>query len=128
MRKEPLNSSKLYKHPEVLDLFNRANWISFFDRIQGYDEEVTEEFLMSLRPHSRTHATVGFRGLTLELTTNFISRITGLPLGLPWSKEEKSLGQVAKKTSFLPEEHPVEGKNGVRGQACLLSRVKSVIK
>lgn len=119
MRKEPLNSSKLYEHPEVVDLFTRAHWISFFHKIQGYDEEVTEEFLMSLKPHSKTHATVRFRGLTLKLTPDFISRITGLPLGLPWIKEEKSLGQVAKKTFFLPEEHPVEGKNGVRRTSLL---------
>ena len=75
---------------------------------------MTEEFLISLRPHSKTHATAIFRGLTLELTPDFISRITGLPLGLPWSKEEKSLGQVAEKTFFQPEEHPVEDKNGDR--------------
>ena len=98
----------------MVDLFTKAHWISFVDIIQGYDEEVTKEFLMSLRSHSKTHATISFRGLTLELTPDFISRITGLPLGLPWSKEEKSLGQVAKKTFFLPEKHPVEDKNRVR--------------
>lgn len=69
---------------------------------------------MSLRPHSKTHATVSFRGLTLEITLELISGVTGLPLGLPWSKEERSLGQVAKKTFFLPEEHPIEDKNRVR--------------
>ena len=100
MRKEPLNSIKLYEHPEVADLFARESWISFFDRIQGYDEEVTEEILISLRPHLETHAIVSFRGLILALTPNFIRRITSLSLGLPWSKEEKSLGQVAKKTFF----------------------------
>jgi len=100
MRKESLKSIKLYEHPEVEDLFTRANWISFFDRIQGYDEEVTEEILMSLRPHLKTHATISFKGLTLELTPNLISRITSFPLGLPWRKEEKSLGQVSKKTFF----------------------------
>lgn len=72
----------------------------FFERIHGYDEEVKEEFLMSLRPHSKSHATVSFRGLTIELTPKFISKITCLPVGLPWSKEEKPLGQVAKKTFF----------------------------
>jgi len=114
MRKEPLNSSKLHEHTEVVAFFTRANWIPLFERIQGYDEEVTEQFLMSLRPHSKTHATVSFRGLTLELTPDFINRITDLPLGLPWSKEEKSLGQVAKKTFLQPEEHLIEDKNGVR--------------
>lgn len=69
---------------------------------------------MALRPHPKTHATVSFKGLSLELTPDFISRITRLPLGLPWSKEEKALGQVAKKTFFQPGEDPVEDKNGVR--------------
>lgn len=69
---------------------------------------------MSLRPQSKTQATVSFRGLTLELTPELISRVTSLPLGLPWRKEERSLGQVSKKTFFLPKEHPVEDKNGVR--------------
>ena len=83
MRKEPLNSNKLHEHPKVVALFTSANWMSFFERIHGYDEEVTEEFLMSLRPHSKTHATVSFRGLTIEITPEFINRVTGLPLGLP---------------------------------------------
>lgn len=69
---------------------------------------------MALRPHSKTHATISFRGLSLELTPHFISQITGLPLGLPWTKEEKALGQMAKKTFFQPGEDPVEDKNGVR--------------
>jgi len=42
MRKEPLNSNKLHEHPEVVALFTKANWMSFFERIHGYDEEVTE--------------------------------------------------------------------------------------
>lgn len=113
MRKEPLNSTKLQEHPKVVVLFTKANQMTFFEKFHGYDEEVTEEFLLSLRPHSKTHATVSFRGLTIELTPEFISRITNLPLGLPWSKEEKPLGQVAKKTFFQSDEHPVEDKNGI---------------
>lgn len=62
---------------------------------------MTEELLMSLRPHLKTHAIVSFRGLTLELTHDFIIRITGFPLGLLWRKDEKSLGQVSKKTFSL---------------------------
>ena len=100
MRKEPLNSNKFHENPEVVALFTKANWMPFFERIHGYDVEVTEEFLMSLRSHSKTHAIVSFRGLTIELTPEFISEITGLPLGLPWSKGEKPLGQVAKRAFF----------------------------
>jgi len=67
----------------VVALFTRENWMPFFEKFHGYDEEVIEEFLISLRPHSKTHATVNFRGLTIEITLEFNSRITGLPLGLP---------------------------------------------
>ena len=100
MRKEPLNSTKLHEHPEVVALFTRTNWMPFFEKIHGYDEEVTEEILLSLKPHSKTHATVSFRGLTIELTQEFINRVTGLPLELPWSKEGKPLGKIAKKSFF----------------------------
>jgi len=114
IRKEPSDPSKLHEHPEVVDVFTRATWMSFFDKIRCHDEEITEEFLMSLTPQSKTQAIISFRGLTLELTHELISHVTGLPLGLPWSKEERSLGQVAKKTFFLPEKHPVKDKNEVR--------------
>ena len=92
MRKEPLNSNQLHEHPEVVTLFTRENSMIFFEKIHGYDDEVIEEFLMALKPHSRTHTIVSFRGLSLELTPDFISQITGLPPGIPWSKEEKALG------------------------------------
>jgi len=69
-----------------------------------------------------------FGTFSLELTPDFISSITGFPLGLLWSKEEKALGQVAKKTFFQPGEDPVEDKNGVRGQAYLLHGMKLATK
>ena len=65
MRKEPLNSTKLHQHPEVVALFTRANWIPFFEKFHGYDEEDIEEFLLFLKPHSKPHSTVSFRGLTI---------------------------------------------------------------
>ena len=49
----------------------------------------------------------------MEITLEFISTVTSLPLGLPWRKDEKPMGQVAKKTFFQANEHPVEDKNGI---------------
>lgn len=97
IRKEPSDSSKLRENPEVVNLFTHANWMTFCDKIQGHDDEITDEFLMSLQPKSKTQATVKFKGLTLKLTPKLISRVIGLPLGIPWSKEEKASGQKAKK-------------------------------
>ncbi len=47
---------------------------------------------LSLVPHTRTHATITIRGLSIEMTPEFINRVTTLPLGLPWSKDEKPIG------------------------------------
>ena len=113
IRKEPSGSRKLCQTHKVVDLFTRANWMTFCDKIQSHDDEVTEEFLMSLQPKSNTLATVNFRGLTLNLTPQLISRVTDLPLWIPWSKEERELGQKSKKEFFLPEEQFSEDKNGI---------------
>ena len=83
IRKEPLDSRKLHEHPKVVNLFTHANWMSFCDKIQGHEDEITEEFLMSLQPKSKALATVNFRGLTLKLTPELISRVTDLPLEIP---------------------------------------------
>ena len=119
IRREPTDSTKLRENPEVVELFMRAQWISFCDKLQGYDDEVAEEFLQALRPKSKTLATVNFRGLSLRLTPQFISRVTELPMGLPWDKEERKLGQQAKKEFFPPEEEFSEDKNGVRRTSLL---------
>lgn len=55
--------------------------MSFYDKIQGHDDEITEEFLRALKPKSKTLAVVNLRGLTLRLTPQFISRVTDLPMG-----------------------------------------------
>jgi len=74
----------------------------------------SQEFAHSLTPHSRIHATVIVRGLTIDLTLDFISRVTTLPLGIAWRKEDKADNQVAKRKFFLEGEEPTEDKNGIR--------------
>jgi len=73
IRREPTDSSKLRENREVVELFTWVQWISFCDKLQGYDDEVAEEFLQALRPKSKTLATVNFRGLSLTLTPQYIS-------------------------------------------------------
>jgi len=67
-----------------------------------------------LVPHSRTHATITIRGLSIKITPEFISRVTTPLLALPWSKDDKPIGQDAKKILFQNNETPVEDKNGIR--------------
>lgn len=88
--------------------------MNFFQKFIGFDEEIAHEFSLSLVPHIRTHATITIRGLSIEITTKFINKVTILPLGIPWSKDKKLIGQVAKKKFFQDNETPIEDKNGIR--------------
>lgn len=76
----------------MVELFSRAQWMSFCDKLYCYDDVVAEEFLRTLQPKSKTLAIVNFRGLTIKLTPQTISRIIELPMGVPWDKEERKLG------------------------------------
>ena len=78
--------------------------MGFFEKFTGYDDEVAQEFAPSLTPHSRIHATPIVRGLTIDLILELISRVTTLPLGIPWRKEVKADRQVAKRKFFLEGE------------------------
>ena len=70
--------------------------------------------LLILTPHSRIYAIVIVRGLTIDLIPEFISRVTTLPLGIAWIKEDKADNQVEKRKFFLEGEEPTEDKNGAR--------------
>jgi len=114
MRKEPTNSTRLHAHPQVVEIFTRENWMNFFEKFRGFDDEIDHEFSLSLVHHTRTHATVTIRGLSIEITPEFINRVTTLSLGLPWSKDEKIIGQAAKRNFFQDNKTLVEDKNGIR--------------
>ena len=88
-RREATNTLRIQQHPQVLEIFTRHNWMGFFVNFKGYDDEVAQEFALSLTPLTRIHATVVIRGLSIDLTPELISRVTTLPLGIPWRKEDK---------------------------------------
>jgi len=113
-RREPMNTMRIHQHPPVLEIFIRPNWMGFFVKLRGYDDEVAKDFSLSLIPLTRNHATVVVRDLSIELTTELISRTTTFPLGVPWRKEDKRNSQTAKKKFFLEGEEAMEDKNGVR--------------
>ena len=88
--------------------------MGFFERMRGYNDEVARDFALSLIPLTRTHVTAVVNGLSLEITPEVIGRITTLPLGFPWRKEDKGNKTLAKKKFFLEGEEEMEDKNGVR--------------
>lgn len=112
--REPTNTTRLHQHILIVEIFTRHQWMGFFERMRGYDDDVAIEFSLSLIPLTRTNATTVVKCLSVLITSEFISRITTLPLGLPWRKEGNGNNTLAKKIFFLEGEKPMEEKNGVR--------------
>jgi len=113
-RREPINNVRIHQHPHVLEIFTRHNWMGFFEKLSRYDDEVAKGFSLSLIPLTRTHAIVVVRGCSIDLTPEIITRITTLPLGVPYRKEDKGNSQTAKNKFFLEGEEAMEDKNRVR--------------
>ena len=113
-KREPTGKTRIHLHPSVVDIFRRNQCLGFFKLLRGYDDDVAREFAISLTPQARFSATIVVRGLLLTITPESISRITTLPLGLQWRKEDKASITYNKKKHFFEDEEPIEDTNGIR--------------
>jgi hypothetical protein len=59
------------------------------------------------------------RGLEIMVDEASISRVSNLPMGFPWDKEERHEATNAKKLFFHKNEKPQEGKNGIKRESLL---------
>jgi len=89
-KREPTRTTIIHRHPHVVEIFTRHQWLGFFELLTRYDDDVAREFTMSLIPLARSNATTIVRGFSLTIIPERISRITTLPLGLQWRKRGQS--------------------------------------
>jgi len=85
--------------------------------MRGCDDEVARDFSLSIVPLARTHATAVVKGLSIEITPEFIGIITTLPLGFLRREEDKGKNTLTKNKLFLEGEEAMEDKNGVRRES-----------
>ena len=65
-KREPTNTTRIHQYPPVVEIFTRHQWMGFFERMRGYDDEVARDFALSLIPLTRTHGTAVVKGLSVE--------------------------------------------------------------
>jgi hypothetical protein len=59
------------------------------------------------------------RGIKIRINEASINKVSSLPLGIPWDKEERKESINANKEFFLPNEKPDEDKNGIKRKSFL---------
>ena len=57
------------------------------------------------------------RGLVMRINEASISKVSSLPLVLPWDKKERQEAINAKKALFLPNENMDEEKNDIKRES-----------
>ena len=79
-RHEPLDTQELRQNPTVLAIFQAAGWLEFFERLDGFNQEVALQFALNLID---THSEVW--GLRIEVSEAIISEVTAiLQVGKAW--------------------------------------------
>ena len=73
-RVESLDMSWVQSFPDCARLFLEAGWLIFFQKIHGYDTEVSYKFAQGLDKYIVT-----FDTLNIQLTKELIAEATGIP-------------------------------------------------
>ena len=56
--------------------------MGFFEKLKGYDDEITHEFYMALHSKGADSATTVVRGLAIHLNVELIIIVTTIPIGV----------------------------------------------
>lgn len=115
--REPSNTRRIHQYPLIVDIFRNHYWLGFFELLKGYDDDLDHEFSMALHSQEQDSGTTLFRGFSISLNLETISKVTNFPLGIIWNKEDKKVSFATRKYLFLSKEKSVEDKNGVRRES-----------
>lgn len=57
------------------------------------------------------------RGFSITINPELINRVTTLPLGVNWRREDKANNTFSKKNFFTNDEREIVDKNGVKWES-----------
>ena len=72
---------------------------------------------MALNSQIGVSATTMVRGLAISISSELISKVTTLPLGIQWRIEDNTNSVITKKNFITADEKHIEDKNGVRRES-----------
>lgn len=85
-----MNSSMTHQNPEFKIIFENCNWLGFFERLRGYDDESDLNFSLNLKHLEGIEIVFAFKGSIIYPDEDLSSKVTTLPKGMKWIKEERN--------------------------------------
>jgi hypothetical protein len=116
-KREPIKPSRVYDNPKILEIFQKCNWLGYFERLRGYDDEVAMEFSLNFQNIQEKEYVATMRGLIIRINEASIKKVSSLPMGLLGIKRRGKKSINAKNEFFLPNEKPDEDKNGIKRES-----------
>lgn len=81
-RREPIDTLIIHQNLEVRDNLKKFNWLGFFERLRGYDDEIALDCNLNLQHFQGNYMVIVVKGLIIYLHEDRISRVTTLPKGI----------------------------------------------
>jgi hypothetical protein len=88
-RRVPIKPSRVYDNPEIIEIFHRCNFLGYFERLKGYNDEVAIEFSHNFHNINEHEYVTIVRGITIRINEASIRKVSILPMGVPWEKYER---------------------------------------
>lgn len=122
IRREPTDHTRLHSQPKVVASLKGVGWLSFFDKLDGFDDAIALEFAQNSEhiqvQDNQTHEFhTNVRGLDIGVNEDFISEVTEIPRGQPWDKDDRALNNRAKTSFFRSYEKSESNRNGVKRES-----------
>jgi hypothetical protein len=99
IRNKPTTTVLLEHYPVAYQIFQQAGWLSYFQRLQGYDEQQVLQFAQNLQ---EDHFVV--QGVRISVTEEDIAHVSGLPTDGIHMFSRKHIIRNAQQNFFFPEE------------------------
>jgi hypothetical protein len=109
IRYEPATTALLELYPEAYQIFLQAGWLSYFQRLQGFDQQQVLQFAQNLQGD---HSIV--QGVRISVTEEDIAQVSGLPTNGIRLFSRKHIILNAQQDFLLPEEQIEFKGRGVR--------------
>ena len=50
-KRDPNDIKRIRQHPQVMEIFRNHQWLSLFELLKCFDEEIAREFVVALQSH-----------------------------------------------------------------------------
>lgn len=88
-KRNPIDTYRIHQNPRVRYILETCKWLRFFEKLKGYDEEISLEFDTCFQCPKGHEIVIEIKGLIVYIDKYLIRKVITLPKGIKWRKEDE---------------------------------------